>query len=291
MHTLLDHDGGSAGGTGYVPPPAPIRRPEADCTADSAGGLTFDVAVPAGEEGWGAALLLRHRGGYGTDGPVRLPLSPSGLGRLRATLPSTVPLAEGRWDAFLVPADGEGLRLLSGARVLGPLVHRAPGAHRGWLGVRVPYATRRGNLTVRSWLRRSHAEVRRVLRTEAGLVLTGRLYGAQVGRGARLETRPLRGPGETLRAPVRPAPDDVAAFACELPCRTLRGPGVWQLWLRPCADAEPVRLGRLLDGVADRRRLPACPPLMTGGFGVSVCYDPANDLVLRVERTTAAFSK
>ncbi|HCA86638.1 MAG TPA: hypothetical protein DEQ61_14805, partial [Streptomyces sp.] len=56
--------------------------PRADCIADSAGGLSFDIA-DAGRPGavgsWDAALLLRLRGGQdgAADDELRLPLVPA----------------------------------------------------------------------------------------------------------------------------------------------------------------------------------------------------------------------
>lgn len=285
MHTLLHHDGGPGTGGPGRPAGAALRRPRADCTADSAGGLTFDVAAPGGEEDWGAALLLRRRGGPGPGGSVRLPLFPSGPGRLRAALPSTMPLAEGRWDAFLASSGGPPRRLRPGSSDLDSLVERVPGVHRTWLGVRIPYATRHDNLTVRAWLRWPHAEASRVVRTERGVSVRGRLYGAQLGRGAVLETLPRQRSGGPLRSAVGPVAGDGAEFGCELPCEALDGPGLWHLWLRPSAAAEPVRLARILDDLPDKRRLELCPPLALDGLSVTPCYTSSNDLALRAERT------
>ncbi|ELS52100.1 hypothetical protein [Streptomyces viridochromogenes] len=107
---------------------APLR---ADCIADSAGGLTFDVSAPGGTEA--AHLVLRHR-----EGPeeVSLPLTPATKGRLRAALPSSVALPEGHWDAYARVTDEEPHRLAPGAMK----VHS--------LASRVPYETRQGNLSV-----------------------------------------------------------------------------------------------------------------------------------------------
>ncbi|MDX6362250.1 MAG: hypothetical protein QOC85_1253, partial [Streptomyces sp.] len=65
--------------------------PRADCIADSAGGLTFDI-TETGEPG-DALLVLRRREGHEE---VSLPLTPAADGRLRAALPSSVALPEGR---------------------------------------------------------------------------------------------------------------------------------------------------------------------------------------------------
>ncbi|QOV39333.1 hypothetical protein IM697_13645 [Streptomyces ferrugineus] len=112
-----------------VPQAAPLR---ADCIADSAGGLTFDVTAAAGASG-PAHLVLRHREGHEE---VTLPLTPATTGRLRAALPSSVALPEGHWDAFARVTEGEPHRLMPGAMK----VHS--------LASRVPYETRQGNLSV-----------------------------------------------------------------------------------------------------------------------------------------------
>jgi hypothetical protein len=112
-----------------VPQAAPLR---ADCIADSAGGLTFDVtaAGPTDE----AHLVLRHREGHEE---VTLPLTPATRGHLRAALPSSVPLPEGHWDAYARMTDEESHRLAPGEMDVHPLADR------------VPYETRQGNLSVR----------------------------------------------------------------------------------------------------------------------------------------------
>lgn len=122
--------------------------PRADCIADSAGGLTFDVT--AGGEAGSAHLVLRRREGREE---VCLPLAPAADGRLRAALPSIVALPEGRWDAYARVDAGEPRRLVPGVTDLRSLAARIPSGSRGHVAVRIPYATRQGNLTVRSWLR------------------------------------------------------------------------------------------------------------------------------------------
>ncbi|WP_306801424.1 hypothetical protein [Streptomyces sp. T12] len=111
---------------------APLR---ADCIADSAGGLTFDVSAAGATVV--AHLVLRHR-----EGPeeVSLPLTPAAHGRLRAALPSSVALPEGHWDAYARVTDEEPHRLAPGDME----VHS--------LASRVPYETRQGNLSVESRL-------------------------------------------------------------------------------------------------------------------------------------------
>ncbi|MEV7002175.1 hypothetical protein AB0N62_31450 [Streptomyces sp. NPDC093982] len=109
----------------------PLR---ADCIADSAGGLTFDVTAVVATEA--AHLVLRHREG---DEEVTLPLTPATTGRLRAALPSSVGLPEGHWDAYASVTEEESdQRLAPGDMDVHPSTSR------------VPYETRQGNLSVES---------------------------------------------------------------------------------------------------------------------------------------------
>lgn len=107
---------------------APLR---ADCIADSAGGLTFDVSATGATEP--AHLVLRHREGHEE---VTLPLTPATKGHLRAALPSSVALPEGHWDAYARVTEGVPHRLAPGDMDVNPLASR------------VPYETRQGNLSV-----------------------------------------------------------------------------------------------------------------------------------------------
>ncbi|MCW5251070.1 hypothetical protein [Streptomyces sp. SHP 1-2] len=226
-------------------PTPPLR---ADCTADSAGGLTFDVA--AREGGDTAHLVLRRRDG---DDEVGLPLVPVAEDRLRAALPSSVALPEGRWDAYARLADGEPLRLLPGVTDLSSLADRAPSGLLGHVAVRIPYATRRGNLTVRSWLRAPHAETDGPRPADGGLTVRGRVYGTELASGAayaELRRRPDAGVAGVRRLDVAA---DRTEFRLDVDYGTLE-PGVWDLWLRPAGEAGPaVRVARLLDDVADKQ--------------------------------------
>ncbi|HZG05007.1 MAG TPA: hypothetical protein VE546_15800 [Streptomyces sp.] len=278
--------------------------PRADCTADSAGGLSFDIELPGAAERWDTALLLRLRASDPEES-VRLPLVPSSGGEvLRATLPSTVPLAEGRWDAYLVFGEGEPQRLLPGCNDLRSLVDRVPRTDRTWLGVRIPYTTKYGNLSVRAWLRWPHAEAGDVWPADGGVTVHGRLYGARLTPTARLEARPRHAAGgedagaPVVTGPVTPA--DGPGFTARLAYDGLaREPGAgeeWELWLRPGEDAEPVRIARILDDIADKHKImryPAQPvadkgPDEEGALWARPYYTGANDLSVRLERSPSA---
>lgn len=262
-------------------PPAEAELPSADCTADTAGGLTFDIALPGASDRWDAALLL-HGGGAE---PVRLPLVPSGEGFLRAVVPSTMTIAEGRWKASLVLGDEAPLRLRSGRHDLRSLVARVPRSGRTWLGVRIPYRTQSGSLSVRSWLRWPHAEVSEASVSEGVLAVRGRLYGAVLAKTARLE---LRAPDE--KEPVLSVPVTQAGpgFSARLPLRELHareGEGFWLLSLRPGRGGPEVRLARILDDIVDKRHVVRYPTVSDawGERVVRVCYTGDNELAVRRE--------
>ncbi|WP_030814497.1 hypothetical protein [Streptomyces sp. NRRL S-337] len=269
--------------------PAELR---ADCIADSAGGLTFDLTAPKDTApAWSAALVLRRRGGDGADDEVRLPLGPNGAGRLRAVLPSTVALAEGRWNAYADLGDGDALRRLQpGVNDLRSLVDRRPLAGIGRLGVRIPYATKLGNLALRSWLRGPHAEAGDILVSPDGMTVSGRLYGAAPAAGALAEARARRAAGSPAPVTV-PLTVDGPEFCFTLPYEELAGRWAhgtepWDLWLRPAEGAHPVRIARLLDDVADKKQVfnyPALPvPAGAAQLRIGPYYTLDNDLAVRV---------
>ncbi|NGO68176.1 hypothetical protein G5C65_07385 [Streptomyces sp. SB3404] len=259
--------------------------------------MTFDVRLPAplpsaaASPDHGAGLLLRSRSGD-PDGPetVRLPLAPvaGDPGTLRAALPSTVRLAEGRWNVFLALDGAPPRRLLPGVNDLRSLMDRVPHADRTWLGVYIPYATKNGNLSVRSWQRWPHAEAGELRVVDGGLVLRGRLYGAGVAPGARLEAWARRHPdGPPV---VVEAVAEGTGFTAELPYPPLAAHPVWDLWLRPGGSAEPVRVARILDDIADKKRIFTYPaervrPASGDGPDVTVTpyYTLSNDLAVRVD--------
>ncbi|MGP3927017.1 hypothetical protein [Streptomyces sp. 8N616] len=255
----------------------PPRR--ADCIADSAGGLTFDLvdggysgAVP---DSWDAALVLRVRGEDTTADEVRLPLVPAGRegrdgqderdARLRAVLPSSVSLPEGRWDVYAEAGGGESERLEPGILDLRSLVDRRPDPDRASVAVRIPYATKHGNLTIRSWLRAPHAEAGEIRLSDGVMTVQGRLYGVQGEPGALAEARSRRDPSlvrtvpASVEGPARAGSAD-RYFAFTLAYKELAevwegGSEAWDLWLRPGPGAEAVRVARILDDVPDKKQI------------------------------------
>lgn len=254
--------------------------PRADCVADPAGGLAFEVGDPGGTGP--AHLLLRLRDG---ERETRLPLTRDGAGRLRAVLPGDAALAEGRWDVYVRSGDGAPRRLAAGLNDLRLLVDRVPGSDTP-VAVRVPYATKYGNLTVRSWLRAPHAEAGELRIGADGLGVSGRVYGTPLTGDAYVEAADREGAAPATRAG---ADADGDAFRCTVAYGT-PAPGIRDLWLRPAGEAGPrVRIARLLDDVADRKHVFTYPKVTLetehGPVLVGPYYTVDNDLSIGVTAT------
>lgn len=251
------------------------RTPRADCVADTTGALVFDVAGAGGPD---AVLVLKRRGGKSPADELRLPLTPSGEDTLRAVLPMTLELAEGRWDVYT--RTGEAVR--PGTRDLRALVDQDPAPGR--VTVRVPYPTADGRLAVRCWVRAPHAEAGAIgLAPERDAVsVEGVLYGVELGEGAVAQAR-LRSGSREYEAPVT---GEGRAFVFTLPYGPLAegagGEGLWELWLRPAADAAAVRISRILDDVWDKKSVFVYPRRRVADRIAAPCYTGDNNLCVRI---------
>ncbi|GAA3366774.1 hypothetical protein GCM10017744_075350 [Streptomyces antimycoticus] len=280
-----------------APEAASVR---ADCVADSAGGLTFHIAGgarsgPGGHDDWSGALVLVRRGAADTlDGEVRLPLGPTADGRLQAALPSNVALPEGRWDVHVAYRDTEPQRLAPGLNDLRSLVDRRPGPSTSPLSVRIPYATKHGNLSLRSWRRAPHAEAGEIRLEDDAMAVRGRLYRVAYPSEwlaeAVVEARCRRGAAPVWTAPlVVDGPDFSFTLSYPELARSWDGGAhVWDLWLRPADETmAPARLARILDDVADKKEIFTYPPrTVTGRHGEAQAqpyYTRDNDLAVRIE--------
>ncbi|MEU4895393.1 hypothetical protein AB0B12_18805 [Streptomyces sp. NPDC044780] len=276
---------------------APAR---ADCVADSAGGLTFHIAdgarpAPGGHDDWSGALVLLRRGAADApDGEVRLPLGPTADGRLQAALPSTVALPEGRWDVHVAYGDAEPRRLAPGLNDLRSLVDRRPGPSTSPLSVRIPYATKHGNLSLRSWRRAPHAEAGEIRLGDDTMTARGRLhrvaYPSDWLAEAVVEARRRGGTALVRTAPLEvDGPDFSFTLSYpELARSWDGGADVWDLWLRPAdGSMAPARLARILDDIADKKEIFTYPPrTVTGPQGevqARPYYTRGNDLAVRIE--------
>ncbi|EGX56501.1 hypothetical protein SZN_27476 [Streptomyces zinciresistens K42] len=267
---------------------APAAAPQAACTADADGRITFRVPAPAGPA---PELLLRLRPKKGRPETTvhTLPLRPGGDADLRAVLETRPVLDEGRWDLHLVPGPGAARqRLRPGLRDLRDLVAGHLRERPSPVAVRVPYVTRDGHLALRAWLRPAHAEVDTVEITGAALTVRARLHGAALTGDAALRLRPRGGKGTALTVPVRGGPDG-RGFTCTVDLAEAAATGtgespVLDVLLDGAASAggpaAPIRLGRLLDDIADRKEVFVFPAAPVGRRTVRPYYTVDNDLSL-----------
>ncbi|MBT2369644.1 hypothetical protein J7E88_31340 [Streptomyces sp. ISL-10] len=252
------------------------RTPRAHCVADASGAVVFEVV------GAGAALVLRRAGAGSAGQEVRLPLTDAGDGTAKAVLEAGTELAEGRWEVFT--ASGEAVE--PGVRDLRALVDLTPEADR--IAVRVPYPTAAGGLAVRCWLRAPHAEAGDIgLPPGRGsMSVEGLLYGTELGDGAVAEAR-LSSGGRVHAVPVT---GEGRAFGFTLPYASIADSAggkeqLWELWLRPTADAEGIRVSRILDDVWDKKGIFVYPKQRTDSGLAGPCYTGDNDLCVRVTAT------
>ncbi|WP_129840618.1 glycosyltransferase [Streptomyces sp. RFCAC02] len=135
----------------------PARRPAnlARTVSDSDGTVT--ISLPGGSRP-AEGLLLRLRNDP-QEREISVPLTAEGTTLTARIDPAERPLPEGRWDVFLPP---KGKRVLAEVVERAALVHSRPRVTEDGVSAWLPYPTKYGNLTLRTWLRPVHAEVERV---------------------------------------------------------------------------------------------------------------------------------
>ncbi|MEU6443501.1 hypothetical protein [Streptomyces sp. NPDC047046] len=254
----------------------------AHCVADATGALAFVVTEPEGLTG--GRLLLRRRG----DGEERrLPFTAAGPGPLRAVLPGDTPLAEGFWEVHAEPPGSEPVRLRPGLDDLRALLDRDPGDADA-VAVHLPYASKYGNLALRTWLRAPHAEAGAVHVAPGETTVRGRCYGVGPTPAAYAELRPVEGEGEPVRAEVTGEGRDFRLRIAHAPLLA-HGPCHWQVWLRPEGGQGPeVRVARLLDDLVDRHAVFTYPATVQEGLRARPYYSGGNNLAFRVTAVAPA---
>ncbi|MFD3731949.1 transferase [Streptomyces sp. NPDC058632] len=259
--------------------------PRAHCTVDADGRTTFRVALrSAGRPR--LALVPRTRKNAPEPPTHLLDLEPHGgdEGGLRAVLDPLPALAEGRWDAYLMrEPDAVRERLRPGLRDLRALVDGSLRERPSPVAVRVPYVTKDGFLAVRAWLRAAHAEAGRLDLADGTMTVHARLHGAELSDDAAALLRLRSDRSTTCSFPLR-TEGGVFSFTAPFGELTGRTPGdqVWDAFLRPAADAPLVRIGRLLDDLADRKTVCVYPALTVGEAVVRPYYTVDNDLAVEV---------
>lgn len=263
-------------------------QPRTDCAIDTDGRITFRLpTVPAARP----QLLLRLRPKKGGPETVRhvLDLAPDHTGtHLHAVLEPDPALAEGRWDVYLLPEPGaERRRLRPGLRDLRALVDGHLRDRPAPVAVRIPYATKDGFLALRAWLRTAHAEARTIDVTDRAMTVTARLHGAGLHEDATVRLR-LRGT-DTVRCLSPRIDDDAQGFSFTAGPEDLAADDggadrIWDAFVRPAADAAPVRIGRLFDDVADRKHVYVYPAVTRDGSSLRPYYTVDNDLAIEEKK-------
>nr|WSZ95749.1 hypothetical protein OH820_08830 [Streptomyces sp. NBC_00857] len=284
--------------TTALPAEAPrAEAPRADCTVDGDGRFVVRVNLAAPTAS-GASLssrsahprlLLRLRPPKGKPEEIKhvVELEPAGEGRWQAALEPSPAFAEGRWDAYLLSGpDAPRQRLRPGMRDLRALVNPSgSGLSTRPLAVRIPYATVDGYLAVRAWLRTSHAEAGSIRIADRTMTVRGRLIGAELGAGAAALLR-RRGNDDTVREVGLKAEGD-HGFSFSADYRDLLsapegGPGAWDVFVRPAAGAARIRVARLLDDLADRKKVFVYPASTLDGLTARPYYTVNNDLAVEI---------
>ncbi|MBD9701786.1 glycosyltransferase family 4 protein [Streptomyces sp. ID01-12c] len=255
--------------------PKPLR-PKAGCRVGGRGEVRVSVAA-SGVSGTDLTLVLRRR--HAGD-EVRLPLRQDTPGDARSPWTATLDrdgtsLAEGRWDLHVERGeDGARRRLRAGPVEQRGLLTAEP-PDRSPVAWWIPYPTKDGYLALRTFHRTAHAEVTALPVGDGSIAVEGVLHGDVLGEGATLvgvargedvpdfEAPATRAVGR--RASGRPA---FHARLTSLPDPVGPDKVIWDLFLRPATDAEPIRLGRLFDDIVDRKdtdKYPAVTMATPGG--------------------------
>lgn len=205
----------------------------------------------------------------------------------RAVLEPVPALAEGRWDLFVLPEpDAERTPLLAGVRDLRALLAgREPGRTTLPLAVRVPFATPDGTLAVRTWLRSAHVEVDRIEVGAESTTVRARLFGPRPGTGSAALLRLRGAAGEVRETELHADGGDGVRFTFsqrELVDVPGGGAGVWDVLVRTEAGARPIRVARLLDDVADRKKVYVHPAVSLNGTTARTYYTLDNELSVEV---------
>ncbi|MEU3889060.1 transferase [Streptomyces sp. NPDC029041] len=264
--------------------PRPDIDPRADCTIDTDGRIAFRLPPTAAVR---PRLLLRLRPKKGLPETTVHVLdleTDSTDGHRHAVLEPRPVLDEGRWDVYLLPEAGaERRRLRPGLRDLRTLVDGHLRDRPSPVAVRIPYATKDGFLALRAWRRTAHAEARGIDLTDRTMTIRARLHGAELHEDASVRLR-LRGTG-TVRTLVPRLDGDGRGLSFTAGPGDLTGGSggatrIWDVFVRPTAEARPVRVGRLLDDVADRKHVYVYPPIEADGRTLRPYYTVDNDLAI-----------
>ncbi|MFD4755613.1 glycosyltransferase [Streptomyces sp. NPDC058426] len=256
-------------------------RPLASARSGADGEIVF--RFPAASLPWGELDLLARLRRDPKGREVRVPLPAGRASEVRVTLdPLTHPLAEGRWDCYVVPrgATRGRKRLVCEVAERARRVGRAPlTAPDGETVSALPYATVDGFLAVRAWRRPAHAEVTRIAVGAEGTTVRAAL--SVPATGAVVVAVSRQGESGDFSLPVTP---DGAGLVFTLPhARPVAAPhSRWDLYLRVPAHEVPVALGRIGGDIIDRNKTDLVPATRRDGTEARVFFTGAHNLAFEV---------
>lgn len=234
--------------------------PEADCVVRADGELTVTlVPTRAGAAREDGLRLLCSRTDDRADQRCYL-FDAKGV----ATVPADEEFAEGVWDFYAeVPGSGRRVRVAARSVDQRGAMHAAA---QGDAGVRnrVAYKLKgKGFLTLRTWNRPVHAEAGDITVDGTQLTVSGTLVGqASLSADPVLLLRRRGKSGEEIHIPASRQGSDGfrATFSCARPAaRQLTRSDYWDMWLRYAPETPPVKVGRVLDDVIDKKAVYAYP--------------------------------
>ncbi|MFI6287223.1 glycosyltransferase family 4 protein [Streptomyces sp. NPDC051018] len=239
---------------------APDFEPVADCVADADGDVVIKLVTPRPTAEAAGLRLLCVRTTDGTEVRV-FPFGPDGS----VTVPADGEIGEGVWELFAEsPTTGGRARLAArdtdqrGA--MRAAERLAPGKPVRNL---VPYADRsRGTLLLRSWLRKVHAEAADVRVDGRKMTLSGSLIGATPEGTPVLILRRRGKPATELTVPGRWGGTGLFHFTVTSSApaaEQITAHDVWDAFLRYAPDAQPVRIGRIMDDVVAKKDIYTYP--------------------------------
>ncbi|MGX5184894.1 glycosyltransferase family 4 protein [Streptomyces avermitilis] len=261
-------------------------RPKGSCRTDSEGDASIAVNA-SGLSGQRFTLVLRQRQGVSEQ---RVPLHRPDTAKAPWTAElrrDDLFLSEGRWDLYVERAeDGERRRLratLVEQRGLLSATLPSAGSVTWW----IPYRTKDGFLALRTFRRSSHAEVTALRAGDGFLRLEGLLHGAALGEDAALlGISRTAGVPDFEAALTATADRHFQAILTSMPGPAGTDETIWDLFLRPGRNMEPVRVGRLADDIVDRKQTDKYPQAeLAAPAGGSVQIRPfftfTNDLAFK----------
>ncbi|GAB3974649.1 glycosyltransferase family 4 protein [Streptomyces sparsus] len=228
------------------------RQAKADCRIDESGSGDLHVTLPAAGSAEPPTLVCLPSGTGAA--PVRVPFRPSD-GRLLAVVPRRRGLAEGEWQLSVEHPDTALTSLRADScDTRGLLSVHLPASDGPVLELLHPHVSSEGEVRVRSVAREVHAEVGPVTVTSESVCVTGELWGADVEADATVTAVHRGTPERNLGFRVERSGG--GAFRADIPCGDMvfgheRGEEVWDLWLSPGSEREPVRLCKSATDVLD----------------------------------------